>query len=81
MDQIHVALNQFSESWFRAAADVLFQEFSAVCHLLFISKDPLNAEIRQKSLQGAKILAELSGLTAKAGKREAIKGNAETLTR
>jgi len=51
MDQIHVALHQFPEGWFRAAADVLFQEFSVLCHLLFISKDPPNRQTGQISLQ------------------------------
>src|ERR1035437_7842170 len=51
MDQIHVALNQFSESWFRAAVDVLFQEFSAFAHRLYISKDPLNRQTGQESLE------------------------------
>ena len=51
MDQIHVALNQFPEGWFRAAADVLFQEFSALAHRLFISKDPPHRQTGQKSLE------------------------------
>jgi hypothetical protein len=51
MDQIHVPLNQSAEGWFGPAADVIFQEFSALAHRLFISKDPLKDEIRQRSLR------------------------------